>query len=328
MKVSRKPMLLYKLQKKWERRMDLILSHSILEKVKNISVYMALAGFVLTLISVALKKLGFIQSHLVPDSYFAAIYVAFSFVLFYEVLSMVYAIPASIASSIRHQYQVMSLILIRHVFEMIGHRHNINDIFEETHAILEIGTGVGGALFIFFLIAFYKGLQKHRAIVENEEDLYLFIFIKKVISIGTILIFLTMGIQEFLHFLYQVSGKEAAHASFGHHFYGNFFTLMVFIDILLVLLAMNFGETYHVVFRNTGLMISTVILRISFSESIYTWVVLTITAVIVGVVTTLIYNYHLKIEDSLRKIKTMKSSSAIKETALPATGKKSRKSSK
>lgn len=49
-----------------------------------------------------------------------AIYTPFSFILFYEVLLLVLALPKSHTSSIGKQYEIVSLIVIRGVFKDIG----------------------------------------------------------------------------------------------------------------------------------------------------------------------------------------------------------------
>lgn len=287
---------------KFEAILNGILDHSILDRLKSVSVYSALAGFVTTIALVFLKKNGILNSEVFPGHYFNAIYVAFSFILFYEILSIVFALPESIARSIGRQYQVMSLVLIRHVFEMAGHYHNITDLVKDQKAILSLATAILGSMLVFFLIGLYRGLQKHRTIVQNEDDLHEFVLIKKAIGCMTIVIFLIMGSMEFSGLISDIAQNKSPGGRFGFHFYSDFFSVMIFIDILLVLLSMNYGETYHVVFRNTGLMISTVLLRISFTESIYVWTLLTTGAVLIGVIATLIYNYYLEIEDQLKDV--------------------------
>lgn len=53
-------------------------------------------------------------------NYLHAVYTPFSFILFYEVLLLVLALPQSHTRSIGKQYEIVSLIVIRRVFKDIG----------------------------------------------------------------------------------------------------------------------------------------------------------------------------------------------------------------
>ena len=42
-----------------------------------------------------------------------------------------------------------------------------------------------------------------------------------------------------------------------------FYTMLIFVDILLVLISLQFSSTYHVAFRASGFAVATVFLRIA-----------------------------------------------------------------
>ena len=47
------------------------------------------------------------------------------------------------------------------------------------------------------------------------------------------------------------------------HFFETFYTVIVFADVLIVLLSLRYSASYHVVFRNSGLAVATVLLRVA-----------------------------------------------------------------
>lgn len=286
-----------------EPGMDRILSEEILHSMKNLSVFFATTGFLVSIVLIALKKTGWIETYFIPDNFFSAIYLAFSFILFFEVIAMIYALPGSIARSIGKQYQVISLVLIRHVFEIVGKAGHVEDLFKESKILIELGAGIAGTLLLFFLIGVYRQVQTHKSIVKNQSDLHSFVFIKKGISILLLTIFVILGAMEFMEMIADAIRHNHTEHHFGHRYYEQLFTAMIFVDILLVLLSMSYGDTYHIVFRNTGLMVSTVLLRMGFSAGTITWTVLTISAVLVGVITSLIYRYYLYIDDAPLSLK-------------------------
>ena len=56
----------------------------------------------------------------ISNNFLQAVYTPFSFILFYEVLLLVLALPKSLTTSICKQYEIISLIVVRRVFKDIG----------------------------------------------------------------------------------------------------------------------------------------------------------------------------------------------------------------
>jgi hypothetical protein len=277
-----------------------ILSTKVLSFIKHLSIYFATASFLLTLFFVYLRSNGFISWHAVPDSYFAAIYAAFTFILFYEVVAMIFSLPYSIAISVSKQYEVISLVIVRHIFQYTGDFTDIHSLSDDYTHFAYLASSIFGSLAIFFLIGVFRKVQLHTEIETTRENLLLFVFLKKIIALFLFSVIVWLAIQEVIHFFHFLLYKpddglvpEIGH--FGHHFYKIVFSVMIFADILLVLITMQYGGSYQLVFRNTGLLISTVLLRVSFSAEMVTGVILVITAVIIAILSSLIYNMYFKI---------------------------------
>jgi hypothetical protein len=126
---------------------------------------------------------------------------------------------------------------------------------EAKGAVLHMVVNGFGALAVFVVLGFYYRLQRHRPLSYDARDTRRFVAAKKVISLALIAIF----------------GWVAIGAAFSedHHFFETFFTVLVFADVLIVLLSLRYSGSYHVVFRNSGLAVATVLLRLALSAPVY-----------------------------------------------------------
>jgi hypothetical protein len=93
-------------------------------------------------------------------NYLHAVYTPFSFILFYEVLMLVFALPKSHTSSIAMQYEILSLIVIRRVFKDIGEFRDPAAWFEQTDAAWTVLLDMLGALAMFALIVIFRRVRR------------------------------------------------------------------------------------------------------------------------------------------------------------------------
>ncbi len=284
-----------------------ILSHDVLSFIKHLSIYAAVISFLTSILLVWLRNAGLSEWHAIPNNYFSAIYAAFTFILFYEIISMVFALPYSIARSVAKQYEVISLVIVRHIFEYTGDFTHIKSLTEDYMPFLSLAASIFGSLGIFFLIGIFRKVQLHTGLETTKENLLIFVFLKKILALFLFGVILWLGVQEVMHFIsFLISDPSLPqgsgdHGHFGYSFYKIVFSVMIFTDILLVLITMQYGGSYQLVFRNTGLLISTVLLRISFSAEMITGILLVNTAVIIAILSTLIYNMHCKTAAAYRE---------------------------
>ena len=73
-------------------------------------------------------------------------------------------------------------------------------------------------------------------------------------------------------------------------FFNEFFTILILADVFILLLSFQYTERYSQLIRNTGFIISTILLRLSFSVSGLTSILLIISGIIFGLLILLIYN--------------------------------------
>lgn len=246
-------------------------------------------SFVVSLFLIHLKILGFLPlflNPLIPNSHFEAIEVAFVLLLFFEIQSLVLVLPKSFAGSLVKQFEILSLILLRQAFKEFKYIEEPLNWDNISNNISHMMSDAVGALLIFGGILILRNLQKHRNFTESKEDTNRFISIKKALSLVLIFIFIYLTFDSVLWF-------------FGHkettNFFSEFYTVLIFSDIFIVLVSLRYSFSYVVLFRNSGFAFTTVIIRIALNAPVYINAILGVVSVIFAILLTFIYsNYTLE----------------------------------
>jgi hypothetical protein len=237
------------------------------------------------------------------SNYLAALYTPFSVILVYEVYLLILALPLSFSNSIRKQYEIISLIIIRRVFKDISKFDDFDQIAEQKEVILQIATDLGSGLLLFFLVGVYYQIsikrKKLKSLTENE--IKKFVYLKERVALLLLFVFSTLTIMSVYEFgleVYQlVFFEEPFTLDLNVIFFVEFYTVMIFADVFIFIASFMFSQTYARLLRNAGFVCSTVILRISLSaDPIYGgWIAAT--ALLTGILSQLIYVYFSKLEE-------------------------------
>ncbi|GAB4426847.1 MAG: hypothetical protein Kow0031_06710 [Anaerolineae bacterium] len=215
--------------------------------------------FVAAIGVIELNRLGVLPAGLaerLPTNHLIAIELAFTLLLTIEIVSLVFALAYSVAISVGKQFEVFSLILLRETFEYFSH-FSEPLVWEEIQpAVLPIVTTAVGALAIFFVLGFFYRAQKHLPITQDMQEQAAFIATKKLIGLALLAGFVIIVINSL-----AAAVEHDGHAQSG--VFETFYTLLIFSDILLVLIALRYSSTYHVAFRNSGFAVATVLIRIA-----------------------------------------------------------------
>ena len=78
-------------------------------------------------------------------------------------------------------------------------------------------------------------------------------------------------------------------------FYNKFFEILILADVFILLLSFQYTEKYSQLIRNTGFIISTILIRLSFSATGLTNVLLIISSVLFGLVILKVYENYEKL---------------------------------
>jgi NADH:ubiquinone oxidoreductase subunit 4 (subunit M) len=73
-------------------------------------------------------------------------------------------------------------------------------------------------------------------------------------------------------------------------FFVDFFTILILVDVFILLISFQYTERYSQLIRNTGFIISTILLRLSFSVTGLSSTVLLVSGIIFGLIILAIYN--------------------------------------
>jgi hypothetical protein len=214
-------------------------------------------------------------------SHFHAVQAAFNLLLAYEVLGLVFGIARSVSNAAGKQLEIFSLILLRQSFDAFGHLGEPLARAQVTAAALPMLSDSAGALAIFVTLGFYYRLQRHHPLSPDLRDRGSFIVAKKAIALLLLATFAVIGGRAGFGELFR--GES-------HRFFEAFYTLLVFADILVVLISMRFSSTYRVVFRNSGLAVSTVLLRLALSAPPFVNALLGLAAALFALALTVAYN--------------------------------------
>jgi hypothetical protein len=79
-------------------------------------------------------------------------------------------------------------------------------------------------------------------------------------------------------------------------FFDDFFTILILVDVLLLLFSFLHSDKFNRVIRNSGFIISTILIKLSFSTEGFLNIVLIVIAILFGVILLKIHNLFDKIE--------------------------------
>ena len=130
---------------------------------------------------------------------------------------------------------------------------------------------MGGALLMFLAVTLFYRIRQLVAKFDTPRDLQGFIRFKKILTLvlGAVLIVLATGnlAAWFVSVLPWIGGGEKSLLKLEEYFFPSFFEFMIFTDVLLLIVSIRFYDRYEYLFRNSGFVISTVLLRISLSTT-------------------------------------------------------------
>ena len=281
------------IQKKIEDLFSRIFSEKAIKMFEKYILYLASIGFVIHLIVILLNNYNIIELSIVgPDLFsnpISALYTPFSFILIYEAFLLIYYIPRSFTTAVGKQYQIMSLIVIRKIFKDIP-LVDLNANWIENADNQQLIFDLVGVLIIFFLIYLFKITKERLPIKPVSEKLDRFIASKKLVSIVLLPILFSICIVSFINWYNGVFIEESFDENLNNLFFNEFFTILILADVFILLLSFQYTERYSQLIRNTGFIISTILLRLSFSVSGLTSILLIISGIVFGLLILLIYN--------------------------------------
>jgi hypothetical protein len=270
---------------------QLVFSKRNLDNFEKLILYFSVAGFLIHLSLVFLNLKYEINYFAGLDSLLSnpisALYTPFSFILVYEAFLLIYYFPRSFTTSIAKEYEIISLVLIRNIFEDIPQLDVKLGIFNQQSLLLLYD--LIAILIIFFLIYLFKKTIKSIPKREANKNLMRFISYKKILSIVLVPILLFLCCSNLFDWTYSVFINDEIIKNINAVFFIDFFTILILVDVFVLLLSFKYTDRYHQIIRNTGFIISTILLRLSFSVDGLSSIILLIAGVLFGLIILRIY---------------------------------------
>lgn len=219
--------------------------------------------FIGSLFGIELKRQGLLPDALAaitPDNHFHAVNLAFSMLLVLEVMSLVFILSQSVTKSLGKQFEILTLILLRNSFKELSYMHEPINVLQDWESMLHILTSSVGALAVFVFLGLYYRIHRYQGYLRDPMEKLHYIMTKKILALVLFCTFIFIGVFNMWDFL--------AHG-IKHDFFHTFYTVLIFADILLVLIAQRYMPSFHAVFRNSGYLIATLFIRIALSAPPY-----------------------------------------------------------
>ena len=270
-----------------------LFSEGNLKKFEKFILISATLGFIVHLLLILLNNNGYVDLSFFQDKLFvnpiSAIYTPFSFILIYEAFLLIYFLPRSFTTSIAKQFEIMSLILIRKIFKDIPNV-NLDDNWIQNESNLQLIYDLVGVLIVFFLIYLFKKLKEDLPKLPVHQNLDRFISYKKLISLFLVPTLSLLCVFSFLDWYNYVFLDIGTSSNIDYLFFESFFTILILVDVFILLVSFQYTERYSQLIRNTGFIISTILLRLSFSAVGLTSLLLLVSGIVFGLTILLIYN--------------------------------------
>jgi hypothetical protein len=284
---------------------NFFLSEKVKERSEIVTVYIAIISFLLHLLLIGLVNLDIIKisshSELLHNP-ISAIYTPFSFVLIYEVYLLLYYLPKSTSIYIGKQYEIISLIVIRRIFKDLSHLEFSSNWFAIQNDVLFTSDLIAILIMFFLIFIFYKLVKDGSSNADQtiNPEIVKFIHLKKIVATCLVPVLLILSVYSLGHWLYEslfsVSKIVTEIKDINKIFFDDFFTILILVDVLLLLFSFLHSDKFNRVIRNSGFIISTILIKLSFSTEGVMNIILIVLAIVFGVILLKIHNLYDNIE--------------------------------
>lgn len=278
-----------------------LLSDETRKKSEHVILVIAIASFLIHLAIIYLVDFGIIEITTTSDllkNPIAAIYTPFSFILVYEVYLLIYYLPKSITTYISKQYEIITLIIIRRLFKDLSNLTLTSDWFQIKYDLQFTYDLVASVLLFFLIYQFYKqNKMRYRTEImptHQIEEIAKFIKIKKALATCLVPILILVALYSIVKWsansLNPTPNPDVLFTDINNIFFEQFFGILIIADVILLLFSLFHTDEFHKVIRNSGFIISTILIRLSFSVTGLLNTLLIVLAIVFGLIILIIHN--------------------------------------
>jgi len=244
---------------------DRLLGKPAEHQVRKFGLVAAIVGFVIHLLlwftyQIGILEVGSASTDLL-DSPLDALYTPFSILLAYEVYQLIRAIPESFSTAVGKQFEIVTLLVVRDIFKRLSELEFSGDWTVDSELkliIIECFTFI--ILFTTSLI--YRANSNTDAKVDfKDSDLLNFVQNKQKIAVVLLATYLVVAMFSFSNWIISVGEGDGSVTR--EIFFLDFFTILILADILILLISYGYSTDFTNLARNTGFILSTVVLRVA-----------------------------------------------------------------
>ena len=252
-----------------------IFTHASRKAIGRWALYLAIFSFIVHLLLHLFRSYipGGMEAALLRDP-ISAIYTPFSILLVYEAYLMIYYLRRSTTIYIAKQYEVISLILIRGLFKDMAALDLKTATWSSQHN-LEFAADIILVVLAFYLVYwFYRlsGTYKYADFEAMEQKeigprLKQFIQAKNYLSLALFVVFVILGFQSFFTWIVPTFQhiEQANMVAVNAIFFEQFYNFLIISDVIILLLSFLYSDNFPVIIRNSSFVISTIMLKLSFT---------------------------------------------------------------
>ena len=254
-------------------------------RFEKLTLYFGISAFLVHSAIIFALRIGLLDQKYFPENLFgnpfAALFSPFSSLLVYEVYLLIFYLRQSYTKSVAKQLEIMALILLRNCFKDIG------QLTEGKVTLMnsDLTKDLSGFVALLLLVWIFYHLDAKRTEIKYELTAE-FIKLKERMSVFLLLVFFALSFYSFSTWLVDLVKYADNHSALmdpSHIFYTEFFTLLTFVDVLLLLSSAKNLQNTILIIRNSGYVLATFLARISFSLEGWERIILIVLGALIAV---------------------------------------------
>ena len=238
------------------------------EYIRKVAIVSAVVGFFVHILVWVLFETGNItitgEASELVKSPLSTLYTPFSILLVYEVYQLIRTIPDSFSSSVGKQYEIATLLVVRDILKRLSEVQNSQGWKISSDLGFLLVECVAFLVLLYTSLTYFKISSSSEKSEEMTDNIAIFVEAKRGIANAMLLIFLVIAAYSF--YTWYGSVQEGGGSVSRVIFFLDFFTFLILADILILLISYWFYTDFGNLARNTGFVLSTVIIRVAISS--------------------------------------------------------------
>ena len=262
---------------------ELILGDKTDAFLRRLAINLAIIGFLVHLFACVLYRFEYLdlsETNDFFDSYLDSLYTPFSIILAYEVYELIRAIPESFSNSIGKQFEVISLLVVRDIFKNLAEIDDSNVNAVDSDVIFIAVEALAFTILFATALYFRKMTNSSGDSGRRDPAIQRFIKQKQTLACALALVYVLVAGYSFSSWTFGfIDGDNDLSRTV---FFLDFFTWLIVSDIIILLSSYKHITDFLQLARNTGFVLSTVIIRVGIGTPGYTGAVLFILSAVLA----------------------------------------------